>query len=144
MYFSISLSSTDPRLDFSSPIHTSPEDQCLSMTHFLTHLTYNGVSTSHEGAVPHTRVSILHGRDVPTLYSRCLDLSRGRHLHILLFYLLSICTCYSFPLSPLTHFNMRHYLGGAVHIRMRLPRHAIINSLFPARRSDESSIHDMQ
>ena len=85
MYFSISLSSTDPRLDFSSPIHTSPEDQCLSMTHFLTHLTYNGVSTSHEGAVPHTRVSILHGRDVPTLYSRCLDLSRGRHLHILLF-----------------------------------------------------------
>jgi len=52
---------------------------------FLTHLTYNGVSTSHGGAVPHTRVSILHGRDVPTLYSRCLDLSRGRHLHISLF-----------------------------------------------------------
>ena len=111
---------------------------------FLTHLTYNGVSTSHGGAVPHTRVSILYGRDVPTLYSRCLDLSRGRHLHILFF---SRFHLHVLLFPPLSSISLRcaslTRRSGTFVFQIHLPRHDIITSLFPARRSDKSSIHDI-
>ena len=134
MNFSISLPSMDPRLDFSSPIHTSPEAQCLSMTHLYPLHTYNGVSTSHGGAVPHTRVSILHGRDVPTLYSRCLDLSRGRHLHILFFsrFYLHVLLFPPFSSISLRYASLTRRSG--TFFRIHLPRHDIITSPFSRKK----------
>ena len=101
---------------------------------FLTHLTYNGVSTSHGGAVPHTRVSILHGRDVPTLYSRCLDLSRGRHLHILFFsrFYLHVLLFPPFSSISLRYASLTRRSG--TFFRIHLPRHDIITSPFSRKK----------
>ena len=135
MHFSISLSSTDPRLDFSSPIHTSPEEQCLSMTHFFCNTSHiqRRLDLSRGSRPTYSRLDPLRERRPYPLLPVSRPLTGETSPYIVLF-LLSICKSYSFPLSPLTHFNMRHYLGGAVHIRMRLPRHAIINSLFSRKK----------